>query len=56
MFGLKRVLGPVLDEAKDRDIKRIADFATLRRAPLVRENLNWPAINTSIFTTALKAL
>ena len=37
LVTLKKVEGPVLEEAKDRAIRRIADFATLRKAPMVRE-------------------
>ena len=33
---LKKVAGPVLEASKDRDMRRIADFATLRKAPMVR--------------------
>ena len=34
---LKKVVGPVLEASKDRDMRRIADFATLRKAPMVRK-------------------
>ena len=37
MLILKKVAGPVLEASKDRDMRRIADFATLRKAPMVRE-------------------
>ena len=60
MLALKKVVGPALEEeAKERAIRRIADFATLRKAPMVRERIlapynhehfNWLAKNAMIYS------
>ena len=38
LVALKKVAGPVLEKAKELAVRRIADFATLRKAPMVRGN------------------
>ena len=40
MLALKKVVGPVLEASKDRDMRRMADFATLRKAPMVGEEFS----------------